>query len=228
LPNIHNTLFTASIQRANTQAEYVEDFVSKILDNKPFTLPEQLHHLGAIDFSGEYLGQYHNFDLKIAGNTELGSLNLESKIDIIDTISYQGQLMLEEFALGKFIPSESLGEVNADLHFQGAGLLFDKLALESEGYLLSSLINKHQFDSIYFHSSINDASIDLLPSVSDSSARLKVSSSFKIENNALALSQGAADITYANLQTLGVFKNKQTEVHGSTLNWDLYGNTFSS
>lgn len=228
LPDIHNTLFTASIQRANTQAEYVEDFVSKILDNKPFTLPEQLHHLGAIDFSGEYLGQYHNFDLKIAGNTELGSLNLESKIDIIDTISYQGQLMLEEFALGEFIPSESLGEVNADLHFQGAGLLFDKLALESEGYLLSSVINKHRFDSIYFHSSINDASIDLLASVSDSSARLKVNSSFKIENNALAHSQGAADITYANLQTLGVFKNKQTEVHGSTLNWDLYGNNFSS
>jgi len=138
-------------------------------------LPSALDKLGNFSIQGQSLVTSKTVDADIEIDTKLGYIitNVSmNEIDNIDTASYIGNLILDEFDVGSFVNDPQLGKVSLNADINGKGFTVDKLNTFVEGtvyglnyndYYYSNVAVSGNFQKQIFNGKLNtqDANIDI-------------------------------------------------------------------
>src|SRR5690606_5442350 len=115
--------FTISgeIDELNTSNKSLKELLPNVLGTK---LPEQLDNLGNVVMRGQIRLTRTDLDIKSSIVTQIGNLTTDLKMQNItdsDNTSYQGDLITQNFDLGKLLNTNSVGKITADLTANGKG-----------------------------------------------------------------------------------------------------------
>ncbi|REE05713.1 translocation/assembly module TamB domain-containing protein [Marinoscillum furvescens] len=235
LPRIEETFIDARLTQA----------FARPTDLKPFLGPnyEQVKNLGAIGFSGSFLGFVNDFVARGEFNTREGNIasdiNLKFPADWED-VRYSGKLQLEDFNVGALLEDPSMvGAVNMDGTIKGKGATVQKARFylnadlwQSEffGYRYDSIQAEGDFASEFFKGRLSiadpncqistEGSVDLAarPEVIAVSSKVDALDLFELGfvNEPLSLSGSLqADVTSLNLDSL----QGKVQVGGLKLRW---------
>jgi len=217
-----NTVLNIRLDRFNTS-------IGKIRMLLPaFRPPDNFYKLGSIKFTGRFDGYIENFVAYGKMQTDLGSAELDMKLDITQGTSranYSGTLDLRNFNLGKWSDNKDLGLVNFRSKVQdGNGLTLNTVkadllakvgSLTYKGYdyrdfEVDGKVDKNTFNGIF---RINDKNIDFVFEGSAEYLNRKAFLNFK------------ADVKQLDLQALNLsakpmsFRSKMDiNLNGSNLN----------
>lgn len=227
LPDIDNTQFSAEINNLQSKVRGIESLVKGLADNPDFSLPEELHRLNTVEFKGQYIGKYNDFQVNGDTKTEKGKIHSDLYIQIADLISYQGNIQSKDFEVGNFIDVEALEKVSFDLELDGHGLLLEDLELKTKGELSSlstdklSLHDTHiDVDLIHYQATIHTIFRDQKIK-GEATALLD----FEDFNNLHYDVDGTID--YADLKAVGLIKSDPVAIIRTPFELHLNGNSLN-
>ena len=128
LPRINQTLFTMHVSHLSTNAQELETLVAELSGKSAFQLPTLLERLGNVDYRGEVSGFYNDFTTKGIFKTKLGDVTSDVHLDLKEQGKYQGDILVHNFELGKFLRDSLLGQTTFRLNLEGSGFKLDDLS----------------------------------------------------------------------------------------------------
>ena len=227
LPDINKTIFDFQAEQLLTTAKDVEKLVPELSNKNSFTLPEQLHNLGTISFTGSFQGLYNLFDVKGDFKTDLGIIHTESKIDIQKNILYAGHVRSEEFQIGNLINSNTIKNSAINLDFDGQNLDFKEIQLNLIGDLRNLQIGNYQYDSVSVDAFLFEQQIEMNGHISDRNISLAYDSKINLEESK-QLYIVDAQIEKINLKNLGLFEKDSIIIYDSNISTLLTGNNLNN
>lgn len=142
-----STTFLLKLSSFSTQ---YEDLI-KVIPNR---VPENLRTLGQIDLTGVFEGNLYDIIGNVSIQTDIGSLfvNAVSYFDSnYEDATYKGIVRLEEFNIGQFVNSDSLGSLSFAAKVDGKGLTLDSLNADLEGEISSFSFNGYTYKDIFIN-----------------------------------------------------------------------------
>ncbi|MBX2931067.1 MAG: translocation/assembly module TamB domain-containing protein [Chitinophagaceae bacterium] len=146
LPNIDKTIISLQNGAIYTNAIDLNTYIPVL---KTFTNPN-ITALGNITYKGNFNGYYHNFKTKGNINTDLGALyadlafNFPTKQEPI----YAGTLHTEQFDVGKFINTPTLGNIAFEGKVDGSSFTLDKMKASIDGTIKKLELNNYAYTNI--------------------------------------------------------------------------------
>jgi len=227
LPDINKTIFDFKADQLLTTAEDVEKLVPELSNRSEFTLPEQLHRMGKIKFSGSFNGLYNLFDVDGSFQTDLGKLATKSKIDIQKNILYAGTVHSDEFQIGNLINSNSVKNTAFNLEFDGQNLDFKEIQLNVIGDLRRFQLNNYQYDSISVDAFLFEEQIEVNGHISDRNVALAYDSKIHLQGEQ-SIYNVDTQIDQINLKNLGFVKKDSIIIYDSNISTHLTGNNLNN
>ncbi|WP_392469696.1 translocation/assembly module TamB domain-containing protein [Sphingobacterium cellulitidis] len=227
LPDINKTIFDFKADQLLTTAEDVEKLVPELSNRSEFTLPEQLHRMGKIKFSGSFNGLYNLFDVDGSFQTDLGKLATKSKIDIQKNILYAGTVRSDEFQIGNLINSNSIKNTAFNLEFDGQNLDFKEIQLNVIGDLRRFQLNNYQYDSISVDAFLFEEQIEVNGHISDRNVALAYDSKIHLQGDQ-SIYNVDTQIDQINLKNLGFVKKDSIIIYDSNISTHLTGNNLNN
>lgn len=227
LPDINKTIFDFKADQLLTTAEDVEKLVPELSNRSEFTLPEQLHRMGKIKFSGSFNGLYNLFDVDGSFQTDLGKLVTKSKIDIQKNILYAGTVHSDEFQIGNLINSNSIKNTAFNLEFDGQNLDFKEIQLNVIGDLRRFQLNNYQYDSISVDAFLFEEQIEVNGHISDRNVALAYDSKIHLQGDQ-SIYNVDTQIDQINLKNLGFVKKDSIIIYDSNISTHLTGNNLNN
>jgi hypothetical protein len=146
LPNLNEASLNLRVERLSTSAEDVKKIYPGV------NLPENLNTLGVIDYAGSLDGFVSDFVSKGKLTTAIGSTTVDVHFKYNkekDKASYDGELALDEFDLGKYISNEQLlGKISLNAKLDGEGITLAKLKAKIEGNISSFTAMGYEYRDI--------------------------------------------------------------------------------
>lgn len=227
LPDINKTIFDFKADQLLTTAEDVEKLVPELSNRSEFTLPEQLHRMGKIKFSGSFNGLYNLFDVDGSFQTDFGKLATKSKIDIQKNILYAGTVRSDEFQIGNLINSNSIKNTAFNLEFDGQNLDFKEIQLNVIGDLRRFQLNNYQYDSISVDAFLFEEQIEVNGHISDRNVALAYDSKIHLQGDQ-SIYNVDTQIDQINLKNLGFVKKDSIIIYDSNISTHLTGNNLNN
>lgn len=166
--------------------------------------------LGKITFTGSVAGTTNSLCLNGELDTELGKVVADMQLDnFLDSLSYNGVVTLDQFDLGTFLQTNSLGRLSLDLQLDGFGSAIDDLDGRVDGTIRSIDYKGYKYSDIELHAEINERLLVGELSIQDSNISLQYDGTILFGANKTLL-----DFT-ATIDTLlpGVIGLAPTEMH---------------
>lgn len=146
LPNIYETSLNLRVKRLATTIADVKQIYPGL------KLPENLHNLGLIYYTGSLDGFLTDFVSNGKFVTALGSAttDVNFKYDKKNNkASYKGDLALNEFDLAKFFNDDkNLGKVSLHTKVNGGGLTLESLHAEIDGTVTSITLKGYEYKDV--------------------------------------------------------------------------------
>lgn len=169
LPNTKNLRFDLDIKTLETHAEDWKGFLQD-------TIPAVLDSLGDVRFVGKIDGDIYNFDLVGDLNTDIGRLESDVKLRLADNYqsgSYQGNLQLVNFELGKAFPANAaLGAASLRVKGQGSGFALDSLIADAQVIIDSINYNDYTYRDIEIDGKIEQKDFNGQINLADENVKL--------------------------------------------------------
>jgi len=227
LPYINKTIFDFQADQLQTSAKDVEKLVPELSNKDSFTLPQQLHQLGLINFAGTFKGLYNLFDVNGTFETDLGIIKTESNINIQKNIVYAGKVQSEEFQLGNLINSKGIKNTAFDLDFDGQNLDFKEIQLNIIGDVRNFQLGDYQYDSIAVDAFLFEEQIEMNGHISDKNIALAYDSKIDLKNEQSSYNVDA-QIDMINLKRLGFVSKDSIIIYDSNISSHLTGNNLNN
>ncbi len=191
------------------------------------SIPTAFDKLGNFTIVGQSEITSTNIKADIGINTELGFIhsNLELKtINDIDNASYNGNIIFDDFNIGKFIENPKWGLTSLNLDVDGKGFTVESLKTELLGDVYSVVYNNYEYNDI-----------ELLGDLGNNIYNGKLIShdeNFRVTFNGLAdFSKKInefdfiADVSYANLNAMNLVKRDNTSIFKGFVEMKMVGTT---
>lgn len=191
------------------------------------SLPSIFNKLGVFVITGKtnITTNAINADLNIT--TDLGFIKSNLKIvDInnIDAARYKGNVIFDEFKMGKFLNDKNLGKISANLDVDGVGFKKDNLNSHLKGDVYALDYNKYTYQNIVvdgkYEKNIFNGKL------------ISKDKNLKLEFNGLAnLSKKiktfdfVAMVDYANLRALNLYTKDDKSIFSGTVDMKMQGTT---
>ncbi|QHI35881.1 hypothetical protein IMCC3317_12290 [Kordia antarctica] len=193
-------------------------------------LPTSLNKLGQFNLRGvtEITETTINADVKI--DTEIGSSILDVKFkNVSDNInaSYIGEIVLQDFNIGRYLEDETLGKVSLDVFVDGKGFTEESLNTEVVGKVTKLGYNKYVYKGLSVSGVLKDQLFDGNLSSSDPNAKFNFQglANFAGEINEFRFK---ASIDKLDLYKLNFVKRDKTSVLQGDVVIDVVGNTIDN
>ena len=121
LPDIGNAYLRANVKDIHTNAARFQDFLSQ-LNGRPTVLPQPIHRLGEVHYSGTMEGTMHDMTLHGAFRTALGSITTDGSFICDSTYKHMlidARIVGRKFRLGRLIDQPKLESVTLDFYGKG-------------------------------------------------------------------------------------------------------------
>src|SRR5690606_21940420 len=132
---------SGKIHELNTTNNLLKDLLPNVLGTK---LPEQLDNLGRVVLNGDMYLTKNDLNLKSNIVTQIGNLTTDLKMQNItdsDNTSYQGNITTQNFDLGEFLNTKSVGKITSDLNANGKGFTQETVNTTIDGTVSSFYLN---------------------------------------------------------------------------------------
>jgi hypothetical protein len=156
LPEVDDLRFQLDIDSFLTDADDIKAFATQ-------PLPVQLDTLGSIRYSGQINGTAYEFSVNGQLYTQAGSSTQDLRIAFNKDYSdaqYNGQLGLEELALGALLANPSLGTLSMQMQAQGEGLTPDSVNTRLDGRIYAVTFNEYTYKDIELHGQLDGLQYD--------------------------------------------------------------------
>lgn len=202
LPVIEETFIDARLTQAFARPADLRPFLGANYD--------QVKNLGAIGFSGSFLGFLNDFVARGAFNTREG--NIVSDINLkfpagFEDVRYSGKLVLEDFNVGALLDDPSVvGTINMDGNIKGEGATVKKARFFLNANLWESQIMGYRYDSIR---AVGDFASEFFKgelSISDPNCRVATSGSVDLAARPEVIAVSSA-VDYIDLHALGLVRD---------------------
>lgn len=152
LPDIDAT----QIKLSNANVQTNRDEIAFLYPGIKEVQNPDLKALGNLRFIGNFSGTIHDFNLNGNLSSRLGGMN--AKLNLVLPLkgepSYNGVLKTTQFALGKFIHSDSLGAVSFDGKIIGTSFNLDKARARLDGTFHTLGFNGYTYRNLVFDATI--------------------------------------------------------------------------
>ncbi len=154
LPDYKSAVFALTLDSLQTKAEDLTAFSAT-------SLPPALNSLGDLLLIGSYEGTMYNFKTDLQLRSDAGRLNLNSAFDFTEDYAdatYNGNLSLNDFQLGKITGDTLLGSAGLSVNIQGEGLQPKDWKTQLEGTISDLDYRGYAYDTLFYEGNL-DASV---------------------------------------------------------------------
>jgi len=188
-------------------------------------LPVELKELGSIDLRGttSIIGS----DLKT--NSYLVSSIGEADVDLnmgnitdFQNAFYKGEIILKDFNLGKIANTTSLGNVSADLEFDGRGFTQNTVSTEISGLISSFYFEGYDYNGITVSGNLKNPLFNGNLSIDDPNLQLEFKGLIDASSS-INKFDFEADVEFAELNKLNLIKRDSVSVFTGRVVVDMDG-----
>ncbi len=154
LPDINKTIIT--LQDGNVQMSY-PDLITIVPQLKEITSPN-LAALGLFRYKGNFSGTLYNFSANGNISSAIGSIaaNIKMQLPNKGEPRYNGKIVTQQFDLGKFINTSSIGQVSFNGSVSGSSFNIDKIKTALNGKFSRFAFNNYDYSDIDFNGTIQN------------------------------------------------------------------------
>lgn len=164
-----------------------------------------------------------NADLDMA--TELGHItsNLEMlRVNDIDNATYKGNVVFDEFNLGKLLNDPKVKETSFNLDVNGKGFTFDNLNTNVEGHIFDINYNDYKYQDIDVSGKVGNNIFNGFLESRDENFKFKFNGLADLSKEVKAL-DFTADVEYANLKALNYIKKDSISIFKGNVTMSMKG-----
>lgn len=166
-------IMDAKFNRLVSTYRDLKSILPNVLGN---TLPSSLEQLGRFTIVGDSKVTPTTVDADLEIRTDLGlaisNLSL-NRIDDIDNAEYTGNIILDEFDLGRFINDTKLGLTSLNLDVNGKGFTMSNLDTQVDGTIYGLNYNNYYYSDVRVTGNVQDRIFNGLLETHESNVDLK-------------------------------------------------------
>ncbi|MDX9789196.1 MAG: translocation/assembly module TamB domain-containing protein [Candidatus Kapabacteria bacterium] len=135
-------------KQVNSDYKNLVSFLPNILGKY---LPTSVDRLGRFSMEGKAEVSDKIINTKILINTEIGNVQADLALtgtDFIDNASYRGNLILNNFHIGRFLAVNDVGRISSNISLNGKGLTRDFLDTKVSGDIYRFYYNGYEYSKI--------------------------------------------------------------------------------
>ncbi|WP_241780984.1 translocation/assembly module TamB domain-containing protein [Cochleicola gelatinilyticus] len=201
-------------------------FMPRVLGD---VLPEQLKVIGTFTFQGNTSISATKLDTKSTIRTSIGSAetNLSmGNINDFDNAYYKGNIRLDNFNLGKIANSISFGTMTANLNVDGRGFTQNTVSTAITGKISSFTFEGYTYKNINVSGNLKNPLFNGELTINDPNLKLDFKGLVDVSKD-FNQYDFEADVTYAELNKLNLFKRDSVSVFAGKVIMDMDGTTIN-
>lgn len=227
LPAINQTIFDMQLSQLTTDSHDIESLAAQLGNLPGLQLPAIFEPLEDLTFKGTLTGTYYDFVANGTLETALGTANTDINLNIRDGGHYSGRLSADTLDLGTLLHQPQIGHGGFDIVVEGKGFAIHDIDskvegtishLDFKGYRYSHLGVKGKFADMQFAGDIE---------VDDPNLRLHFDGNINFNPERPEYTFDA-DIAYAHLHNLSLYKKSPIILRGATIASNFNGNTLNN
>lgn len=191
------------------------------------SIPTVFSKLGDFTITGDSYITPTTIDAKLEMDTELGhvssDLNMEHLNDV-DNAKYVGNVVFDEFDLGKLIEKEEVGTTSFNLDVDGKGFLVKNLKTQIQGKVFSLLFNKYDYQNIDVAGRLESDVFNGIINSSDPNFKFRFDGLADLSKDIKTL-DFSADVAYANLKALNFVKKDSVSIFKGNVVMSMKGSS---
>lgn len=150
LPNVEDMFLYVDVDELITTKEKIETIPVFPFTKKQFIkMPPNFRHLGAIRFSGNFTGFYHDIVAYGKLKTSIGSITTDLSLKMKNGKPYyKGKVKTNHFQLGKFFEmSKDIGDITMNVNVDGSGFSKGDLDVNVTGNINQVVIKNYEYNN---------------------------------------------------------------------------------
>ena len=189
------------------------------------SIPTAFNKLGNFTIQGQSEITTSNIKADIVINTELGFIdsNIElNTINDVDNASYVGNIVFEDFDIGKFIDNPKWGVASLNLDVSGKGFTLESLDTKLLGDVYSVVYNGYEYNNIELMGDLGNNIYDGKLVSNDENFQLTFNglADFSKKINQFDF---VADVSYANLKAMNLVKRNSQSIFKGLVKMKMTG-----
>ncbi|MCB0457352.1 MAG: translocation/assembly module TamB [Flavobacteriaceae bacterium] len=192
-------------------------------------LPVELKKLGNFSLSGDSEIKGDELKTNSAINTAIGKANANIELGNITDFKnayYKGTAQLTRFNIGKIAETTSLGEMNADLTFNGRGFTAATISTLIQGSIDSFEFENYTYQNITVEGNLKNPKFNGKLNINDPNLKMNFDGLIDISEK-FNQYDFEADIEYAELNKLNLFTRDSVSVFAGKIIMDMDGTTIN-
>ena len=224
-----NKPYSINIKNHNITTSYYElsSFMPRVLGD---VLPVEMKNLGTFNFRGNTSITTSALITDSAVRSAIGNAKTDltlGNIHDFDNAFYRGTLMLTEFNLGKMTGSTSLGEITADLAFDGSGFSQETLNTGIDGTITSFYFEGYDYQNINISGMLKNPLFNGGLTVNDPNLKMDFVGLVDVSND-FNQYDFEANVEYAELNKLNFIKRDSISVFAGKIVMNMDGTTIDN
>src|SRR5690606_17771578 len=227
LPDINQTLFTLRLDELATTRDEIETLVPQLARQTQVELPDIFDRMGDIVYRGSIIGLYNDFIADGALQTQLGLLDADINLTLINKGIYSGHISSPAFQLGQLLGYTDVGHAAFDLRIAGEGFVFREMDNEMEGTLAYVDYNGYRYENIALEGNFHEMLFSGRARIADPNLALSFDGAVNFNPN-LPEYSFVATIEKANLLQTGIYTKDSVSIQHAVLTSDFTGDALNN
>ncbi len=192
-------------------------------------LPNEIKPLGRFSFRGNTT--VTGSELETSSNLNSGIGNLETTFSMgnttdIENAYYKGDVVLDQFNLGKLTGTQSVGKISANLDFDGRGFTQETVDTHIDGTVSSIALEGYTYKNITVSGNLKNPIFDGDLVIKDPNLQMEFKGLVDVSKE-FNQYDFEADVEYAELNKLNLFTRDSISVFAGRIIMDMDGTTIN-
>ncbi|MAP56025.1 MAG: N-acetyl-gamma-glutamyl-phosphate reductase [Altibacter sp.] len=199
-------------------------FMPRILGD---VIPKELKDLGTFTFSGNTTITTTDLVTKSTISSGIGGAKVDlsvGNLNNFDYAYYKGNIVLNNFSLGKIAGTSSLGKVTADLSVDGRGFTQESVNTGITGTISSLTFEGYNYQKINISGNLRNPLFDGELTINDPNLKMEFKGLVDVSKDANQY-DFEADVEFAELNQLNLFTRDSISVFAGKIIMDMEGTT---
>ena len=223
--NLLSTEKGFSIDSKNHRISTSYTDLKRLLPNTFADLPQELQSLGVFDVNGSSTVTGTSLDSDVYIATGLGDLQTVfemGQINEIENATYKGFLRMDQFNLGTFVGTSSIGSVDGSLDFDGQGFNVETVKSSISGRLNELEIMDYPYRGVSVSGTLQKPEFNGAFTVNDPNLQMDFEGLIDV-SAAINRYDFTADVEYADLNKLNLVKRDSISIFSGEILMDMTG-----